>query len=70
MFMLWLIGLAAERKQLHYSYQANTIKSRRVLSLIFLALQILLHDKHAVCHQDLKDALLYAQNTETKEYKQ
>jgi hypothetical protein len=69
-FMLWLIGLAAERKQLHYSYQANTVKSHRVLSLIFLALQILLHDRQAVCYQDLKEALQNAQNIEAQEYEQ
>lgn len=68
MFMLWLIGLAAERKQLHYSYQANSIKTHRVLSLIFLALQVLQHDKHALCHQDLKDALQHAQHIEAEEY--
>ena len=64
MWMLWLIGLAAERQQLHYDYQANTIKTHRVLSLIFLAMQVIEHDSNALCEQDLCDALLYAQNTE------
>lgn len=65
--MLWLIGLAAERKQLHYAYQANTVKSYRVLSLIFLALQVIEHDCNALCQQDLREALRYAQDTEHQE---
>ena len=64
MFMLWLMGLAAERQQLHYGYQANTIKSRRVLSLIFLALQVIQHDRQALAYSDLKEALLQAHENE------
>lgn len=37
--LLWLIGLCLESKKLHYHFQANSIKSKRVLSLIFLALE-------------------------------
>lgn len=66
MFMLWLIGLAAKRKQLHYGYQANTLKTQRVLSLVFLALQVLQYDKHALCHQDLKDALQHRKTSKQK----
>jgi hypothetical protein len=38
-FLLWLIGLCLEKKGLHRDFQANSIKHKRVLSLIFLALQ-------------------------------
>ncbi len=38
-FMLWLIGLCLEKKGLHRDFQANSIKHKRVLSLIFLALE-------------------------------
>lgn len=68
MFMLWLIGLATEQKQLHYSYQANTIKTHRVLSLIFLALQVILHDRLAISNQDINLALQLAQTTENQEF--
>jgi len=68
MFMLWLIGLAAEHKKIHYSYQANTIKTHRVLSLIFLALQVLLHDSDAISIRDINIALLSAQTTEKLEF--
>ena len=38
-FMLWLIGLCLESKGMHRDFQANSIKHKRVLSLIFLALE-------------------------------
>lgn len=37
--LLWLIGLCLEKKGLHRDFQANSIKHKRVLSLIFLALE-------------------------------
>ena len=37
----WLIGLAAEKMKLHYQFQANSTKSRRVLSLFFLGCQLI-----------------------------
>ena len=36
-FLLWIIGLCLEKKCLHRDFQANSIKDKRVLSLIFLA---------------------------------
>jgi hypothetical protein len=56
-FALWLIGLAAERQKIHYDYQANTIKDRRVLSLVFLGLQIILHEPNRITQVDLIHAL-------------
>ena len=41
--LLWLIGFTAEQKQLHRQFQANTVTSKRVLSYLFLAKQILFH---------------------------
>ena len=37
--VLWLTGLCLEEKNLHYDFQANSLKNKRVLSLIFLALE-------------------------------
>lgn len=42
-FVLMLIGITAEKKNLHKTYQANTIKDRRVLSFLSLAKQVLKH---------------------------
>lgn len=47
---LWLIGFEAERRQLHYQFQANTRKCRRVLSFLTLAKQILKHHIRKVTH--------------------
>ena len=41
--MLWLIGFAGELRNLQKDFQANTIKNRRVLSLLTLGKQIILH---------------------------
>lgn len=43
-FMLWMIGLCLEKKGLHRDFQANSIKHKRVLSLIFLALEAIRND--------------------------
>lgn len=36
-----LVGQAAENRGIHYAYQANTIKNRRVLSLFYLGIQVI-----------------------------
>lgn len=41
--VLWLAGYEAERRGLHLRYQANSIKSRRVISYLTLAKNILRH---------------------------
>jgi len=40
-FIAWLIGWVAERKGLHYQFQSNSKKNRRVLSLFFLGCRII-----------------------------
>jgi len=35
--VLWLIGIEAEHRKLHFSFQANSLKNRRVLSYLTLA---------------------------------
>ena len=39
-FMAFILGLCAENNGLHRTFQANTIKIRRVLSLVFLGKRI------------------------------
>ena len=36
----WIIGFAAEKISLHYDFQANTYRHRRVLSFFYLGCQI------------------------------
>lgn len=40
-FGLWLLGSLVKQKKLHLQYQANTIKTRNVLSNVFLGWQII-----------------------------
>lgn len=40
-FAVWLIGKIAELKQWHRHYQANTVKTEKVLSTFFLGLEVI-----------------------------
>ncbi len=40
-FIAWVIGWLAEKENLHYQYQANSIKNRRVLSLFYLGCRVI-----------------------------
>lgn len=37
----WIVGRAAEQQNLHYQFQANSIKTRRVLSFFYLGCQLI-----------------------------
>ena len=67
-FYLWLVGVAAEQKNLQFHYQANTIKTRRVISIIFLGLQVIEHQLDLITYAGLHSALHYAQSTEENAY--
>lgn len=67
-FILWLIGLCLEKKGLHRDFQANSIKHKRVLSLLFLALEairsgymkfISMNDFLEIKKEGLHDATLF-----------
>jgi hypothetical protein len=57
MLLLWLLGIVAKNRRLHYSYQANTVKSRNVLSHFMLGWQILTRDHRSIAYQDCIHAL-------------
>lgn len=40
-FIAWIVGYAAEKAELHYDFQANTYRHRRVLSFFYLGCQII-----------------------------
>lgn len=54
---LWLVGITAEKKKLQYDIQANTIKSHRVLSFIYLAKQVITHCREEIKKNDINSAL-------------
>jgi len=37
----WIVGYAAEKQELHFDFQANTYRHRRVLSFFYLGCQII-----------------------------
>ena len=57
MLVLWLTGLVAEDKNWHRNFQANTVRSHRVLSLIFLGAQVLQHARDKLKLSDFKKVL-------------
>ncbi|KTD50875.1 Transposase, IS4-like [Legionella quateirensis] len=40
-FIAWIVGYAAEKEKLHYKFQANTYRHRRVLSFFYLGCRII-----------------------------
>ncbi|EEG5735661.1 IS4 family transposase, partial [Salmonella enterica] len=55
--VLWLLGYHAENKGLHLRYQANSIKSRRVISYLTLAKNVLRHSPLILRRISLRDVL-------------
>jgi hypothetical protein len=53
---IWLLGRAAQRKNLHFKFQANTVRDHKVLSTPFLGSQILLTGKFPIRAPDIKQA--------------
>lgn len=68
MLMIWIIGIIAERKLLHYRYQVNTVKNHRVLSLIFLGKQVIEHDIGLILKADIRGIFRITQQREFEFY--
>lgn len=68
MLALYLIGVIAEKKLMHYRYQVNSIKNRRVLSLIFLGLQVIEHDLAKISIAGINNAFKFIYQNESKYY--
>jgi hypothetical protein len=49
---LWWVGLYAEQQGWHHHFQANTIRKRRVLSIPFLALQVIQRSDYPIMLYD------------------
>jgi len=56
---LWLLGYHAESKGLHLRYQANSIKSRRVISFLTLAENVLRHSPLILRRISLSEVLVH-----------
>jgi len=46
--ILWWIGLATERCDKHRQYQANTVKSKRIVSLVSLGRKVMRHEPKTI----------------------
>lgn len=57
-FAVWLTGKVAELKKLHRHYQANTLKTRRVLSTFYLGCRVLKKQAFEFRLHDYRQALL------------
>ena len=56
-FCIGLVGRLAEKYTLHYQFQANTVKEKRVLSLFFLGLQCLKRGSLEWRHQHFNETI-------------
>jgi hypothetical protein len=54
---VWMIGKIAEFKQWHRYYQANTVKTEKVLSTFFLGLEVIKRGADVFLKQDFMDAI-------------
>lgn len=57
MFAVWLMGKVAELKQWQYRYQANTTKTRKILSTFFLGCQIVHKSSLTFCKDEYIEAI-------------
>lgn len=66
MVILWLVGKIAIQRKLHFSYQTNTEKKEKVLSIVFIGWQTLMRKEHKFNLTKLKSQLLSAVSDERK----
>ena len=64
--LLWLLGLVAKNKKIHFSYQANTVKNRHVLSTIMIGWQALIRGLSCFTQKNCM-SILYAYRESSEE---
>lgn len=55
---VWLLGKAGQRINLHYKFQANTVRDSQVLSIFFLGCQMLNREKIPISFSDIRQSHL------------
>jgi len=53
MMVIWLLGMAAVLKGIHYQYQANSVRYKRVLSIVFIGLRMVSEQRVILTVQDI-----------------
>ena len=61
--VLWLFGVAAKVQNLHYTFQTNTVKTRNVLSDMFIGWQVMLRNEVKFTKRQLLSALVIVRDT-------
>lgn len=68
LFLLWIIGYCTKAQGLHFQYQANSIKHRNMLSIIFIGLEVIKRKVYSLSSRQLMDAFLYLTTFERNNY--
>lgn len=66
--VVWLMGRLAEEKQWHYQYQANTVKTYRVLSLFYLGCLLVMQGQARFTQHELNQAITLVQQDMLKQW--
>ena len=66
LFVLWVVGQAAQQQQVAYQYQANTRKHRHVLSLISLGRHVMRRAPGGITQSHLRQAITFLQHQLTQ----
>jgi len=53
LIVIWLLGQATILKQQHYQFQANSVRDKKVLSVIFIGLQMIHSTRISLCCYDI-----------------
>lgn len=66
--VLWLLGMAAVRMNQHYQFQANSVRHKKVLSIIFIGLQMIHETRIRLSSHDI--SMAWRQLTELRQHHQ
>lgn len=56
LMVLWLLGTAVILLKQHYQFQANSVRHKKVLSIIFIGLQMMTETRIRLSHKDISAA--------------
>jgi hypothetical protein len=59
--MAWLIGICARAKKMQYKFQGNSVKNKEILSIFFLAREVVRKSLHFFRRHEWDAALLELQ---------
>jgi len=54
--ILWLLGMAVVLREEHYQFQANSVRNKKVLSVVFIGLQMIYDTRTRLSEKDIEAA--------------